>query len=41
MDRGLGFLGGLYFLGEFIDRLQARRVLSQLKAHAGDSSHVQ
>jgi len=42
MDYGLGFLsGGLYSLGEFVDHLQARRVLSQLETHAGDPSCVQ
>ena len=41
-DRGLGFLsGGLHSLGEFVDCLQARGVLSQLEAHVGDSSRVQ
>jgi len=42
MDYGLGFLGsGLHSLGEFVDRLQARGVLSQLETYARDSSHVQ
>ena len=42
VDHRLGFLSGrLYSLGEFVDRLQARGVLSWLETHAGNSFHVQ
>jgi len=42
MDCRLSFLGGGFHLSsEFVDRFQARGVLSRLKAYTRDSSRVQ